>query len=539
MFKRGAVLAALLLPGAAARADAPLAVTISVDATANQHQISPLIYGVNFATQAALKDLHATVNRSGGDSASAYNWRLDARNAGKDWYFESLPCDPTSINDQFGARFIKLTRTGGAVPMITIPLAGRVATLGAGRAKLDSFSIAKYGQQQADDAQSFPDAGNGVRPDGTMVAGNNPDDSTIPDDTVNEAARVTQLAPQFAAGTPHYYILGNEPSLWQLTNRDFYPTGAHASQIRDQVISYSWAVKSADPNAMIVAPEEWGWEGYFYSGFDQQYANTHGLNSTPDMVNQTGGMAYVPWLLSQWKAAGHPIDVFSLHFYPQGGEYSDAGEAATPSLELTRNRSTRDLWDPNYVDPTWINSVVALIPLMRHWADTYYYPGTPIAITEYSWGGDNLMNGATTEADILGIFGREGLNIATRWGVPPASAPVYKAIKFYRNYDNHGAAFGDTSISDTVPNPDVVSSFAALRSQGGAMTVMVINKQLTNTAAVTVSLNHFASSGVAQTWQLANNQIFRLKDANYVNGTVQAVLPAQSVTLFVLQGAAQ
>ena len=84
---------------------------------------------------------------------------------------------------------------------------------------------------------------------------------------------------------------------------------------------------------------------------------------------------------------------------------SDAVDSAT---ELLRNQSTRQFWDTNYVDPSWINSVIALIPRMRSWVSTNY-PGTKIGITEYNWGAEPYINGATAQADILGIFGREGL----------------------------------------------------------------------------------------------------------------------------------
>jgi len=70
------------------------------------------------------------------------------------------------------------------------------------------------------------------------------------------------------------------------------------------------------------------------------------------------------------------------------------------------------------VDQTWINDTVKLIPRLRGWADTYYFPGTPIAITEYNWGAESHINGATTQADIYGIFGRENLDMATRWTTP-------------------------------------------------------------------------------------------------------------------------
>src|SRR6516225_7675725 len=196
---------ALLMSGAAACTDAtsgtPLPVAISVDAAAGRHPISPLIYGINFGTTATLQDLRAPLNRSGGNSASAYNWRLDARNAGKDWYFESLAVNPADINDQFGERFVALTQAAGATPILTIPMLGRVAKLGPGRETLASFSIAKYGAQPNHDVDGHADAGNGVAPGGKPIAGNDANDASTPDDPQNEQARVADLVKQFGGAS--------------------------------------------------------------------------------------------------------------------------------------------------------------------------------------------------------------------------------------------------------------------------------------------------------------------------------------------------
>lgn len=57
------------------------------------------------------------------------------------------------------------------------------------------------------------------------------------------------------------------------------------------------------------------------------------------------------------------------------------------------------LWDPNYRSESWIadgNQNVYLIPRMRRWADDNY-PGTRIGITEYNWGAEGDMNGATAQ----------------------------------------------------------------------------------------------------------------------------------------------
>ena len=132
-----------------------------------------------------------------------------------------------------------------------------------------------------------------------------------------------------------------------------------------------------------------------------------------------------------------------------------------------------------------------------------YYPGTKIGITEYNWGAERSMSGATAQADIWGIFGREGLDLATRWTTPAVASPTFKAMQMYRNYDGHKSTFGSISVSDRVPDPDTLSSFAALRQSDGALTVMVVNKALSGPTPVALSLSHFAAADAAQAWQLA------------------------------------
>src|SRR5205085_5634023 len=168
-----------------------------------------------------------------------------------------------------------------------------------------------------------------------------------------------------------------------------------------------------------------------------------------------------------------------------------------------RNRSTRSLWDPNYVDETWIADKVMLIPRIRSWVAAYY-PGTQTAITEYNWGAESHMNGATAQADVLGIFGRESLDAAARWTTPASTTPAFKAIKLYRNYDGNRSAFGETSVAATsTANADNLSVFASERASDGALTVMVISKVLTGSTPVTINLASFTAQPSAKFWRLA------------------------------------
>ena len=524
----------LLFVSVGAFAQNPTAV-ISVDVNAGRHAIDPRIYGIAYGTTTQLNDLHVPLNRYGGNNSSRYNWQVNADNRAQDWYFESIG-DVSSVPGERGDTFISTTEAGGARAMVTIPMLDWVAKLGANRSKLASFSQAKYGAQTGSDAQWFPDAGNGIlKSTNQPIQNNDPNDANVGNNSIFEQQWVQAIVNRWGAASssaPRYYILDNEPSIWHSTHRDVHPVGATMDELRLRILDYASQVRAADPNAKIVGPEEWGWSGYFFSGYDQQYGSQHGWSFLPDRANH-GGADYLPWLLGQLKLDGrHLLDIVTVHYYPQGGEFSND---TSTTMQLLRNRSTRSLWDLNYTDPTWINDKVMLIPRLRNWVNTYYDPGTPIGVTEYNWGAENHINGATAQADILGIFGREGLDIAARWTTPDATTPTYKAIKMYRNYDGNQSAFGDVSVSAGGPNPDNVAVFASQRTADSALTVMVISKYLSGTTPVSIALNNFPSTGTAQVYQLtSSNVISRLSDLSFSGSIVAFTAPAQSITLLVL-----
>jgi hypothetical protein len=513
-------------------------VRIAIDVSRDRHPIDPRIYGVAFASKEALEELNAPLNRNGGNATTCYNWKLNAANRANDWFFESIAEDPPVPGGSVDA-FIGASRAGGAEPMLTIPTLGWVAKVGPNREKLCSFSQKKYGPQAANDAQYFPDAGNGIRKsDNQPITGNDPNDANVKVDPAFQQEWVKHLVGKWGAagkGGVRYYFLDNEPSIWHSTHRDVQPHGLSLDELARKTIQYAAAIKAADRGAIVMGPEEWGWTGYLYSGADQEYGSKHGWSDLPDRKRH-GGMEAMPWLLARLKehqsaTGGRLLDFFTLHIYPQGGEY---GNDTSEAMQLRRNRSTRALWDPNYVDETWIKEKVRLIPRMKEWVRAHY-PGTPIGITEYNWGAESHINGATAQADVLGIFGREGLDLANRWTTPESSTPTFKAMKLFRSYDGKNSGFGDTSVACTVPNPDELSAFAAHRSSDGALTVVVINKQPDRSAAITAGLAGFAPGGKAHAWQLtAANRIERLADVAVGGDVLRATVPSQSVTLFVL-----
>jgi hypothetical protein len=108
-------------------------------------------------------------------------------------------------------------------------------------------------------------------------------------------------------------------------------------------------------------------------------------------------------------------------------------------------------------------------------------------------------------------------------------------MKMYRNYDGNKSTFGDTSILTVVPNPDDLSAFGAVRTSDGALTLMVINKDLNNATPITANITNFNATGTAQCWQLTSaNVITQLANITLTNKVLSDMVPAQSITLYVL-----
>ena len=539
---RGAsvLLAGLALVPIAARGQNP-AVVVSVDAAANLHPISPMVYGVAFAGKAQLLDLNLPLNRSGGNTMSTYNYLNNAANTAADYYFESIPQKIAAGFSGPGAAldgFISDAHAANAQPILTIPLLDWIAKINnpTGHPYNHSFSIAKYGAQQAFDPYET-DAGNNKKAsDGSPIIGNDPNDAYTPSTPAIQQGWISHLLSKWgnASGSGvRYYAMDNEPSLWRSTHIDVHPAAPSRDEVYNRIVAYSSAIKAVDPNAQVLGPEEWEYYALFRDG--QEQANNNDANTASH-----GGLPYAPWLLKalhdhDLKTGVRSLDIFTTHYYPQSGEFSDAVDANTQAL---RNRSTRVLWDTNYKEESWMkytsDGKPHLISLMKGWV-SQYYPGLKVGLTEYNWGAESNIGGATAQADILGILGREGADFATRWTTPATGSPTYNSFKMYRNYDGNKSAFGETSIFTFAPNPDNVAAFGAIRASDAALTLLVISKYATGNTPVTLNLAHFATGGAAQAWQLTSaNAITKLPDAALTGGNLSVTLPPQSVTLYVL-----
>jgi hypothetical protein len=413
--------------------------------SAQAHAISPLIYG----SAVGVWDSGTSANRIGGNPTTRYNWELGAWNSAKDWFFENGKSQDLSATLDEAVQHHAFTA-------LTVPIIGWVAkdTTSVG------FPAAKFSGQRAYDSYR-PQAGDGYRPDGKPVTPGPPNETSIPapPEMIGRWIRnVRDKDRTRGSRGVQMYILDNEPGLWNSTHRDLHPDPLTYDELLDRTLRYATEIRTADPDALIAGPAEWGWLGYNYSAKDMEA----GKFLRPDR-RAHGDVPLIPWYLSQIaaheKTSGiRLLDYLDVHFYPAAERvYGDNGavDAAGRALRL---RSTRSLWDPDYTDESWIDEKIALIPRLKTWVSENH-PGLKISIGEWSFGGEHDISGALATAESLGRFGQLGLDAAFYWGGPKPATSTFWAFRAYRNFDGNGARFLDDALQTR--GEESVSIFAS------------------------------------------------------------------------------
>src|ERR1035441_1319224 len=566
---------------------------LSVDAGAARHAISPDIYGINYywdlgstnpstATLEAASDIRATVRRWGGNNTSTYHWQFDVWNLDNDWYFEVLPGNPEfglpAVTDPSALpagslfnRFADRTRVTGGKLMVTAPILG---WLPKARQEMASYNVAKYGKQCSQDPYSAyhpgfsQGAGNGVVYSATCSSNpvyvvNDPHDAYAESDESFQAAWASYLVTRYgkgAQGGATIWELDNEPIWWNSTHRDIHPKPFTYDELLDTNLRYAAALKQADPTALIAGPVNDNWASLWFSMTDIQAGQARGNYwSNPVDRNAHGGTPLLAWYLQQFRQYEQThgkrlLDYVDMHAYlaPDAIQDRDNNTGLTPaetaSVQALRLDSTRMYWDPTYIvtsagnSRNWIRDVEnngapiapSYIPRVRAIIDQNY-PDTKLTITEYDWYGQDTLNGGLAQADLLGIFGREGLDAATLWPQLKPTDPGAFAFKIYRNYDGIGGTFGETSVQAVSTDQSKLAIYAAVRSDLN-LTLIAINKTGDDLSSV-VSLANFSPGAAAKVWQYSAAQLGAIvaqPDIAVSGAGLSAVFPANSITLLVI-----
>ncbi|MBS2021596.1 MAG: glycosyl hydrolase, partial [Deltaproteobacteria bacterium] len=309
--------------------------------------------------------------------------------------------------------------------------------------------------------------------------------------------------------TLRMYMLDNEPALWNSTHRDVHPQPVTFDEIWQRTQDYARAVRSADPQARIAGFSSWGWTSLFDSATEASTPNGPGRVVRSDRASH-GGTALFPWWLSKLRELERTtgerlVDAVDVHFYPQG---AGIGLGLTGDTDLDtsmrRIRSVRGLWDPTYVDESWIGEAQRLVPRLRDWIDDGE-PGLGIVIGEWNFGAETHISGGLAAAEALGRFGLLGVEGAFHFPTPVENGFVYWAFRAFRNYDGKGGRFGDQVVTVNGGERNDSSVFAS-RTPEGKIVLVALNHDPRRPLQLSVDARSCGVSGSPAVWSLADSK---------------------------------
>jgi Glycoside hydrolase family 44 len=450
----------------------PAVVTVSVN-PASKHPISPYIYGINFATKIDGVPTALTLDRTGGNRWTAYNWETNASNAGSDYLYQ---------NDNFlgnskepggvVTELIADDRKNGMASMITVQMQGLVAGDQSG-----PVNVANPPDKARFKKSIY--AKNSVSNESFTTKPSTSDDSVYMDEFL--WALDHKFADQNIFGLkpttqPVFVSLDNEPELWNHTHLEIQgKTGITADSYIAKTISLATALKKQFPDLVIFGPAHYGFMG-IYSWSQELNATATGNNWFTDK--------YLMALKAASTAAGRPlVDVYDFHWYPEATDSAGTRVNALMSPSLTDDQvqaivqSPRSLWDKTYKEKSWIakdvlGQPVNILGRLQSRIDAEN-PGMKLALTEYNNGGGQHIAGTIAQADNLGVFGARALFAATMW--PLSSKEPYSLAGFraFRNFDGANHHFGDTSIEATSSDASKVVVYVSTDSSRAGRVIMV------------------------------------------------------------------
>jgi hypothetical protein len=502
---------------------------MAVECKSAGQAVSPTIFGIAWADTD--KDIGATAHRWGGNTTSRYNHKLAAWNTGNDWFWQNIKIDSHEV-------FLGKVAEKGGLAAITVPMMGWVSkdTTSA------SFPVSVFGPQEKTDPD-HPDFGNGKKHDGkTLIPPKEPTRTSVavtPEDVADFVTKVRAYEKKLGKKLVFEWILDNEPGLWSTTHRDVHPTPLTYDELLEKTIAFGTAIRKADPDAVIAGPTSYGWWEYFFSTKDHD----EGLRNKPDRKAH-GDVPLIAWYLQ--KLAEHEkktgvriLDVLDVHIYPQGenvqgpdGHGGDGGGETDRKTNDLRFRTTRSLWDREYVDESWIKEAVYLIPRMKDLI-AQNYPGRGFQIGEYNFGAEHHPAGGVALAEALGRFALNGVSHAFYWTYPKKPKPAYWAFRAYRNYDGNGGHFLEQIVPSS--SPSGTSLYASRDASGKKWVLVALNFSADRPHDASIELKGCVGAGAVKSFvYTGGEQGFVAGDVKLEGGSLKAKLAPYSITVIEL-----
>jgi len=510
--------------------------TFTVDPAQDAHAISPYIYCQSIgraADAAAVNDLAKTnglrLVRVGGNRFSAYNWENNASNAGNDYVFQND--DYVSASDVPGIAMegaLATADTGLISTLVTGQLGDYVAADKKGGG--DVTTAADYLTTRFKKNVLNKPTPLATTPDVT-------DDSVYQDEFLGWVQSAHAKSKVLIA-------LDNEPDLWDATHKEIWPNGVTYDDFIKRDVAYAKMARKAFAKAELLGYASYGWYGW--TTFQDKYKSGNFLNYYLDKMKA-----------AEADVGGRVIDYLDVHWYPEARAVSSDAKTRVTSGGTSdgeikaREQAPRSLWDTSYVETSWIadglksepnKGAIALIPrLKKQIAD--HYAGTKLAFAEWNYGADADISGGIATADVLGIFGRESVDLACNWLANPDSYFRDGAYQIFGNYDSKGAHFGDTSVNATPADVALTSIYAAKDSADAKrLTIVAINKDTApHLAKISIkgdtkyksAVVYVLSAAAQDTYNKTAHPQLAAAATTTTDNELSVPLPAQSVAMIV------
>jgi hypothetical protein len=511
-------------------------VNYTINTEVNRTPISPYIYGTNWGNGADY-----TIGRSGGNRLTGYNWENNYSNAGADWYHyndnylvSGLPPSQQLIPGIAITNFRDSCIANNQASIVTLQMAGYVSADGSGTVE-ENQSAPSSRWKRVVYAKGAPFCS----PPGSPVT---TDANVYMDEFVNFL--VSRYGYANDPNGVKFYDLDNEPDIWSngsggATHPRLHPAKVSCGELMERSVALSIAVKNVDPNAQILGPVSYGFNGF------------HSFQDANDWGSlQNGYNWFLDYYLDRMEAnsvaAGKRLlDALDVHWYPEaqdGAGNRITNTVNTAAMYNARMQAPRTLWDSEYQEiswiQTWCSDHLPILPELFQSIDNYY-PGTKLAITEFDYGGQDHYSGGIATADVLGIFGKYGLYVANYWGGGDGATYVHAAYNIYRNYDGGHSTFGDTEVNSIMSNK-VDSSIYASVFDGYAceLHLIVINKNINNPISGTFNITSPQNFTSGRVWRF-NNSSATISETTAIgtitNNSFTYTIPATTVCHIVLQ----
>jgi mannan endo-1,4-beta-mannosidase len=166
-----------------------------------------------------------------------------------------------------------------------------------------------------------------------------------------------------------------------------------------------------------------------------------------------------------------------------------------------------------------------------------HYPGTKLAFTEYNYGAGGDISGGIAQADVLGIFGQQGVFAANMW---PLSAVTYidAAFNMYQDPAGNGTKVGDTSVSTVDSDTVNTSAYGFVNSANANEVDAVVINKTASPMTTTVQITNPTSLTSVKVYQLTSASASPQAAGTFAvqNNQYQYTMPAYSVSTLVFTG---